>query len=52
VLKYLKSYLRSTTGEELLTGFALAYIHRGIDVDKTVDLVVDLFGTKQRKIIL
>lgn len=52
VLKYLKSYLRSTTGEERLTGLALAYIHRDIDVDETVDLVVDLFGTKQRKIIL
>jgi hypothetical protein len=58
VLKYLKSYLRSSTGEERLTGLALAYIHRDIDVavdisvDKTVDLIVDLFATKQRKIVM
>lgn len=52
VLKYLKSYLRSSTGEERLSGLALAFIHRDIDVEKTVDLIVDLFAAKQRKIIL
>ena len=52
VLKYLKSYLRSSTGEERLTGLALAYIHRDIDVEKTVDLIVDLLATKKRKIVL
>jgi hypothetical protein len=52
VLKYLKSYLRSSTGEERLTGLALAYIHRDIDVHKTVELMVELFATKQRKITL
>jgi hypothetical protein len=52
VLKYLKLYLRSSTGEERLTVLALAYIHRDIDVHKTVELMVDLFATKQRKITL
>jgi hypothetical protein len=52
VLKYLKSYLRSSTGEDRLTGLALAYIHRDIDVHKTVELMVELFATKQRKITL
>ena len=50
VLKYLKSYLRSSTGEERLTGLALAYIHRVTDVHKTVELMVELFATKQLKI--
>ena len=53
VLKYLKSYLRSSTGEERLSGLhAVAFIHRDIDVEKTVDLIVDLFAAKHRKIIL
>jgi hypothetical protein len=50
VSKYLKSYLRSSTGEERLTGLASAYIHRDTDVHKTVELMVELFATKQRKI--
>jgi hypothetical protein len=50
VSKYLKSYLRSSTGEERLTGLALAYIHRDTDVHKTVELMVELFATKQLKI--
>ena len=52
VLKYLKSYLRSSTGEERLSRLALAFIHRDIDVEKTVDLIVDLFAAKKRKIML
>jgi hypothetical protein len=58
-LEYLKSYLRSSTSEERLTGLALAYIHLDIDVavdisvDKTVDLTVDFFfATKQCKIVV
>jgi hypothetical protein len=38
VLKYLKSYLRSSTSEEHLNELALSYIHR--DIDQTVDLIV------------
>jgi hypothetical protein len=52
VLKCMKSYLRSSTGEERLTRLALAYTHHDSDVDKTVDLLVDLFATKQRKIVI
>jgi hypothetical protein len=50
VLKYLKSYLRSTMGEERLNGLALAYIHRDTNCTKVVDAIVALFATTQRKI--
>jgi tRNA isopentenyl-2-thiomethyl-A-37 hydroxylase MiaE len=41
----LKLYLRLLTSERRLTELALklAYIYRDIDVDKTVDLIVDSF---------
>jgi hypothetical protein len=51
-LNFLKSYLRSSTDKERLTGLALAHIHPEIGVDKTVDLIVELFATKQRKIVM
>jgi hypothetical protein len=50
VLKYLKSYLRSTMLEDRLNGLALAYIHRDIDVGKLVSEMVKLFALQQRKI--
>ena len=43
--------MRSPIGEERLIDLALAYIHRDIDIEKTVDLIVDLFVTKQRKVV-
>ena len=52
VLKYLKSYLRSSTGEERLSELALAFSHRDVDVEKTVDLIIDSFAAKKQKIML
>ena len=49
--KELKSYLRSTMGQERLSSLALTFIHRNVQVD--VDAVVKEFARKQpRRIIL
>jgi hypothetical protein len=41
-LKLIKTYLRTTMGQERLTGLALLYIHRDIAV--TVDEIIDSFA--------
>ena len=45
-LKYLKNYLRSTTGEERLNGLAMAFIH---DFDISPDEVLDNLATKKER---
>lgn len=47
-LRRLKTWLRSTMGEERLTGLALLNIHHQIEVND--EEVIDRFGRKKRKI--
>ena len=42
----LKAYLRSTMGQERLSGLALMYIHRNLDVD-IKDIIGNLPGVNQ-----
>ena len=46
--KYLKTYLRSTTKEVRLNGFALLYVHRDIGLD--FEQVTVEFSRKNRRL--
>ena len=46
-LRQLKTYMRSTMGQDRLTGLALMHIHRQIDVD--IDEIVRNFATKHSR---
>ncbi|CAF3927502.1 unnamed protein product [Rotaria sordida] len=48
VLKFLKTYLRSTMSETRLNGLAMMYIYR--DVDVNVDAVIDEFAKSNRRL--
>ena len=41
-LKYLKTYLRNTMGQERLNGLALMYVHRDKNMD--IEQLIDLFA--------
>ena len=43
-LKRLKTYLRSTMGQDRLNGLALMHFHRDIDID--YDAIIDMFARK------
>jgi hypothetical protein len=47
-LKYIKSYLRSTMGEERLNGLAHLFINRNIELD--IERVIDDFGKGNRRL--
>lgn len=49
-LRLLKTWLRARMGEERLTGLALMYIHKDIDIDNTINIqnIIDRFS-KDRK---
>ena len=47
-MKYLKSYLRSTTSDERLNGLTRLYLHREFEID--IDAVIDRFVAKKRRI--
>ena len=47
-LRFLKSYLRSTMGDDRLNGLAMLYIHRDIPI--TVEEVLDRFAKKSRRL--
>ena len=50
-LKRLKTYLRSTMGEERLTGLALLHVNKSTDVDP--DAIIEIYaGKKERRIRL
>ena len=49
-LRLLKTYLRSTMGQDRLSSLALAFIHRNVTVD--IDAVVQEFARKQPRRIL
>ena len=50
-LKRLKTYLRSTMGEERLTGLALLHVNKSTEVDP--DKIIELYaGKKERRIFL
>ena len=48
-LKYIKNYLRSTMSEDRLTGLALLYIHKDIDID--INDVVNSLAAKNRRLV-
>jgi len=47
-LKYIKSYLRSTMGQDRLNGLAHLYLSRDIAIDAAA--VVDEFGRHSRRL--
>ena len=47
-LKYLKTYLRSTTKEACLNGFALLYLHLYFNIN--FEHVIDEFSRKNRRL--
>lgn len=49
-LKYLKNYLRSTTGQSRLNGLTHLYIHS--DIKCTADMVLEEFAKKSRRLRL
>ena len=51
VLRLLKTYLRSTMGQERMTSLALMYIHRDMEVKET-DIVSDFARSHPRKMKL
>lgn len=51
IMRLLKTYLRSTMGQDRLTGLAMMYIHRDIDVN-TQDIVREFSRVKPQRILL
>lgn len=50
-LRRLKTYMRTTIGQERLNGLALLHVHYSIDID--IDQVVDIFNRKHpRRLVL
>lgn len=49
-LKYLKSYLRSTTSDDRLNGLARIFVHRKTSAEINIDRVIDLFAAKKRRL--
>ena len=47
-VKYLKNYMRATMSEDRLTGLALLYIHRDLEID--IEDVINRFGSKNRRL--
>ena len=47
-LKYLKSYLRSTTTDARLNGLTQMYLHRDIDID--IEKVINRFAAGKRRV--
>ena len=47
-LKYVKNYLRTTMTEDRLTGLALLYIHKDLEID--VNDVINRFAVKNRRL--
>ena len=46
-LKLLKSYLRTTMGQDRLTGLALLYLHRSVNI--TVEEIIDAFARNRSR---
>ena len=47
-LKFVKNYLRTTMTEDRLTGLALLYIHKDLEID--VNDVINRFAVKNRRL--